>query len=78
MTSKTTKLYLRQPRIAWQNKGGPVPYRLRGYVKKRGKKIVTTRSETVGKNQWLIIAGREPYVFTTAIVNRVYARSAPT
>lgn len=76
-TAAITKLWLRQPRLAWQNKGGPVPYRLRGYVKRRGKKLVTTRSETVGRNQWLVIAGNEPFVFTTAIINRTYGRTPP-
>lgn len=76
-TGKTTNLWLRTPRIAWQNLGGPVPYRLRGFVKRQGKKLVTFRSETVSKQQWLVIAGGEPYVFPTATVNRTYGRTPP-
>lgn len=76
-TARTTKLWLKEPRIAWQNLGGPVPYRLRGYVKRRGSKLVTLRSQTVGMRQWLVIAGDEPFVFPTATVNRTYGRTPP-
>lgn len=76
-TAKTTKLWLKVPRIAWQNLGGPVPYRLRRYVKRRSRKLVTIRSETVGKRQWLVIAGDEPFVFPTATINQFYGRTPP-
>jgi hypothetical protein len=77
-TAKTTNLYLRQPRIGWQNLGDPVPYRLRGHVVRRNGKLQTTRMQTIGKRQWLIVTADDtPFVFSTSSVKRLYGRTPP-
>lgn len=72
------KVWLRTPRRAWRNDGGPIPRGFRGAVKRRGTPkrplLKTTRSQTVRKGHWVVIAGGDVFAFSPAQMRHLYSR----
>lgn len=72
------KVWLRTPRKAWRNDGGQIPRGFRGWVKRRGTPkrplLKTTRSETVRKGHWVVIAGGDVFTFSSAEMRHLYSR----
>lgn len=77
---KAIKMWPRYHRMVWQNDGGPVPYAFRGRVQRRKGKPglwAVNPLQRVGLWQWVVLAGDDTFVFTSAIMKRMYTTSAP-
>jgi hypothetical protein len=78
MANPVIKVWLREPRKAWKNDGGPIPRGFRSRLKQlyTGKRMVvkTERSETVRKGHWAVIAGGSIYSFSPEEMKRLYSR----
>jgi hypothetical protein len=72
------KLWLREPRRAWKNDGGPIPYGMRSRVKRRGIKSHTVTIDNplqrVRRGHWVVFAGSQPYSFSPAEMRHLYSR----
>lgn len=80
MANPVIKVWLREPRKAWRNDGGPIPRGFRCLVQRRytGKQsrlvTVNSRCETVRKGHWVVNAGGIVYVFSSSDMRRLYSR----
>ncbi len=73
------KVWLRQPRFAFRNNGGPVPRGFRSGVEWTGikrRKLVTRNSsrETARRGDWVVNVGGVFYIFSPAEMRRLYSR----
>ncbi len=72
------KVWLRTPRRAWKNDGGPIPHGFRSFVKRRGTPkrplLKTTRSQTVRKGHWVVVSGPDVFAFSPADMRLLYSR----
>lgn len=75
MARSMTNLYLREPRKGWRNDGGPIPYRLRGRLRRRGKSktvIIDNPLQRVRVGHWVVLAGGDLFAFAPYQIARLY------
>lgn len=72
------KVWLREPRRAWKNDGGPIPHGIRGHLKKRGirRQVLTIINplQTVRRGHWVVVVGGQAFTFSSAEMRRLYSR----
>lgn len=78
MANPVINVWLKTPRKAWRNDGGPVPRGFRGVCRWRGTPkrplLKTDRSEVVRKGDWVVIAGGDVFAFSPAQMRQLYSR----
>jgi hypothetical protein len=77
-TAPMTNLWLREPRKGWRNDGGPIPYRLRGRLKRdnprSGTVIIDNPFQRVRVGHWIVLAGHDLFAFSPDQMKRLYSR----
>ena len=72
------KVWLREPRRAWKNNGGPIPLGMRSVVKRTGLRahsvIIKTSGDRVRRGHWLVRVGGAAYAFSPAEMRQLYSR----
>ena len=78
MANPVIKVWLRTPRLAWRNDGGPIPRGFRSLVKQRGgiksRHLKTISSETLRRGYWAVRVGGAIFVFSPAEMRHLYSR----
>lgn len=76
--SPVIKLWLREPRLAWKNDGGPIPRGFRSRLKRDGIKrhtvVIDNPRQRVRRGQWVVKAGGSVFCFSAAQMRRLYSR----
>ena len=76
--SPVIKLWLREPRRAWRNGGGPVPRGFRSKLKRVGIKrrtlVIDNPRQAVRRGHWVVRVGGAVYTFSPAEMRRLYSR----
>lgn len=72
------KVWLREPRFAWKNDGGPIPRGMRSWVTREGIKSHTVKlkqnGDRVPRGHWVVRAGNQAFAFTSEQMRRLYSR----
>lgn len=78
MGTPIIKVWLREPRLAWKNDGGPVPRGMRSLVKRTGLRthslIIKSTGDRVRRGHWLVRVGGSAFAFSPADMKRLYSR----
>lgn len=71
------KLWLREPRKAWRNDGGPIPRQFRGRCSRDKTKTVTIHCplHKVRVGHWVVQAGSQLFGFSPAQMRKLYSRT---
>jgi hypothetical protein len=76
--SMVFKVWLREPRLAWKNDGGPIPRGMRSRLECTGIKAHSVKikgtSERVPRGHYAVVAGEQTFAFSPAEMRRLYSR----
>lgn len=76
--TKPIKLWMREPRTAWQNDGGPIPRGFRGHLARDAKGLwIINPLQRVGKWHWVVVSAGQAFAFPTSMIKRFYSRKPP-
>lgn len=71
------KVWLKTPRLAWKNDGGPIPYGMRGRVKRPSKShtvVIENPRQLVRRGHWVVRVGGQAFAFSPAEMRWLYSR----